>query len=426
MTQIEQIIQPSFHHAWGCLNGNRYTSIVFKGGRNSGKSTVVSLWIIARLSDTRAFPVNALVVRKVGETLHDSVFEQLKEAVSILGLDSIWIYRENPLSMQNRITGSRIIFRGADKPEKIKSIKTAGIPIAVLWIEELAEFRMEEELDTIVSSVVRASLPSGLKYKLIYSYNPPKRKSNWVNRKFNTTFLPATTFVHSSTYKDNPHLSKEAIEEIEYDRINNPVKYQWKWEGQTVDSGVVPFSNLNFRTISDEEISHFDNYKQGLDWGYAADPLAIVICHYDRTRRILYVFDEYYGVKIPNESAAEWLQAKHYHTTYTTADSAEPKSIDELRTRGVRIRGAVKGKGSVETGEKWLDELESIVIDPARCPNTAREFENISYQLDKDGNIISRLEDKDNHTIDAVRYAVEDEIGKHSMPSPILISGGGI
>ena len=421
---IEDIIQPAFYEPYRCLIGDKYTTVVMKGGRNSGKSTVVSLWIILRLSDTKHPPVNALVVRKVGETLHDSVFEQLKEAVSTLGLELLWEYRENPLRMVNKYTGSTIIFRGADKPEKIKSIKTSRIPIAVLWVEELAEFRTEEELDTIVKSILREQLPDGVNYKLIYSYNPPKRKANWVNKKFNTQFLPESTYVHHSTYLDNPYLSPEAIADAEYDKVHNPQKYRWVHMGECIDGGVIPFNNLVFEKITDEEISHFDNIRQGLDWGYAADPLAFVRCHFDKTRRRLYIFDEYYGVKVSNDRIAEWLKHKGYHTTNITADSAEPKSIDELRSHGVKILGAVKGKGSVETGEKWLDELEAIVIDANRTPNAAREFENISYQVDKDGNTLSRLEDKDNHTIDAVRYAIESEIGKKVWVKPTLITGG--
>lgn len=422
--RLSALIQPAFHETFRNIIDGSYTTIVEEGGRNSGKSTIISLALIYRLSSPLYPPVNALVLRKVGETLRESVFEQLKEAVGMLGMDDVWEFREAPLSMHNIQTGARIIFRGADKPEKIKSIKTSKIPLGILWIEELAEFRTEEELDTIVQSVIRAELPCGMQYRLIYSFNPPKRKQHWTNRKFKTQFLPPSTVVHHSTYRDNPYLSKEALEEIAFAKEHNPVKYRWVFEGETVDGGVVPFGNLEFRAVSDEEIGRFDNIRQGLDWGYAADPLAIVICHYDRTRKLLYVFDELYGVKISNESAAAWLRDRGYHRTLTTADSAEPKSIDELRLHGVRITGAVKGKGSVESGEKWLDELDTIVIDPVRCPNTAREFENASYAVDRDGKTLDRIEDKDNHTIDAVRYAVESEIGRRRIAHPAFIMGG--
>src|SRR5690606_15774403 len=116
-----------------------------------------------------------------------------------------------------------------------------------------------------------------------------------------------------------------------------------------------------------------------------------------------------YGVKISNREAADWIKKKGYHTDMIIADSAEPKSVDEMKTYGIRIKGAKKGPGSVEYGEKWLDDLEAIIIDPDRTPNTAREFENIDYMTDTDGNPRAKLEDKDNHTIDECRYAMEDD-----------------
>jgi PBSX family phage terminase large subunit len=388
---------------------DRYITIVMKGGRNSGKSTTASIWIIKQLMQK---PINALVVRKVGNTLHDSVFEQLKEAIEILGVADKWQIRISPMSLKYTETGTRIIFRGADKPEKIKSIKTSKYPIAILWVEELAEFRSEEEVSVIVNSVIRAELGAGLKYTIIFTYNPPKRKQNWVNKKYNTQFISSKVFVHHSTYLDNPYVSHAFIIEAEEAKQKTPHKYKWIYLGEPIGGGVIPFENLTFRTILSEEIAIADNIKQGIDWGYAADAFAFVRWYYDRTRRRLYALDEHYGVKLSNASVAMWIKSAGYNHDLTVADSAEPKSIDELRTYGINITGAKKGPGSVESGEKWLDELEEIIIDYARTPNIAREFESIDYQVDKDGNVKSKLEDFDNHTIDATRYACEDELGR--------------
>lgn len=143
---------------------------------------------------------------------------------------------------------------------------------------------------------------------------------------------------------------------------------------------------------------------------YAADPFSFVRWHYDKTRRKLYAIAEYYGVKLSNREVAEWIKNKGYNDTRIIADSSEPKSVAELKTYGIKITGAKKGPGSVEYGEKWLDDLDEIIIDYQRTPNIAREFENIDYQVDKDGNLKSKLEDKDNHTIDATRYACEDDM----------------
>ena len=411
---IRDKVLPAFHDFWEACDNPQYLYKVEKGGRNSSKSTHISIRIITELMKS---PVSALVIRKVAETLADSVVEQLKWAISYLGVEDDWKESKSPLGLTYKPTGNRIIFRGADKPQKIKSIKASKFPIAILWIEELDEFRDEDEVDTIVKSVLRAGLPEGLRYSIFYSYNPPKRKSSWVNKKYNTQFLPKNVFVHHSTYLDNPHVSQAFLDDAVEDKQKNEHKYKWIYLGEPIGGGVVPFSNLVFRIITDAEVAAFDNIRQGIDWGYAADPFAFVRLHYDKTRRKLYLFDEIYGIKMSNREAAERIKKKGYHTVTSVADSAEPKSIDEVKTFDVKCVGAVKGPGSVESGEKWLDDLEEIVIDVARTPNAAREFENIDYQVDRDGNIRSKLEEKDNHTIDATRYAVEELIVEAPPPA---------
>jgi PBSX family phage terminase large subunit len=275
----------------------------------------------------------------------------------------------------------------------------------------LDEFKTEDDVQVIVDSILRAELPHGLKYKIFYSYNPPKRKQNWVNKKFETQFTAPNVYIHHSTYLTNPYLTKQVLEEIEHTKETKPLKYKWMYLGEAIGGGIVPFDNLRFEKISNELFNSFNNIRQGLDWGYAVDPMAFGRWHYDKTRRLLWAMDEIYGIKLSNRFVADEIKRRGYHTDKITADSAEPKSIAELKSYGInRIAGAKKGAGSVEYGEKWLDDLEGIVIDYNRTPNTAREFENIDYQVDKDGNPKSKLEDKDNHTIDNARYACEDDM----------------
>ena len=162
------------------------------------------------------------------------------------------------------------------------------------------------------------------------------------------------------------------------------------------------------------EIKQFDNIRQGVDWGYGVDPLAFMRLHYDKTRRKIYIFDEYYGQKISNRQFAEWVLSKKYNDVMIYADSAEPKSVAEVSTYGIRCIGAKKGSGSVEYGEKWLDDLEGIIIDPDRCPNTAREFESIDYQVDREGNARARLQENDQHSIDATRYACSTDMSSNT------------
>ncbi|MCW2277744.1 PBSX family phage terminase large subunit [Heliophilum fasciatum] len=411
--RLSRIVTPHFQTFWKAANSRRYLRHVLKGGRGSAKSTHIGIRLI---TDMMRYPVTAVCIRRVANTLAESVFEQLKEAIEILGVGEYWRVVKNPLQLIYKPRGNKIIFRGADDANKIKSIKMAKFPIAIMWIEELAEFKTEDEVSTIENSVLRAELPDGLFYAFYYSYNPPKRKQSWVNKKYETQFVPVNTFVHHSTYLDNPHISKAFVEEAEDVKAKSPQKYEWEYLGKAIGSGVVPFDNLVFRRITDEEIKRFDNIRQGVDWGYGVDPFAFVRWHYDKTRRKIYALDEIYAVKLSNREAAEQIKAKGYDTQQSIADSAEPKSVDELKLQyHIRIKGARKGPGSVEYGEKWLDDLEEIVIDPQRTPNIAREFENIDYQTDADGNPKAKLEDKDNHTIDATRYAFENDMKRSGI-----------
>lgn len=409
MTQIKlsEVFTKSFIDLHKKIKSEDYLKYVLKGGRASGKSSFIAQEIIL---DIIKYPITVLCVRKVGNTLQESCYEQIKEAIDQLNLNDYFKLNISPLKITYTPRGNAIIFRGADDPAKIKSIKMAKYPIARLWIEELAEFKTEDEVSMIENSILRGELDGDLKYKFYYSYNPPKRKQSWVNKRYETNFLPQNTFVHHSCYLDNPYISRAFREEAEHIKETKPLKYRWEYLGEPIGSGVVPFDNLVFQSIKDGEIRNFDNLRQGIDWGYANDPFAFIRLYYDKTRRKIYVFDEIYQVKLSNRKAFELINKRGYRDCKTIADSAEPKSVDEMRSYGLRIEGARKGQGSVEYGEKWLDDLEAIVIDPKRCPFTAREFENIDYAVDKDGNPKNRLEDKDNHAIDAIRYALSEDM----------------
>lgn len=409
MTQIKlsEVFTKSFIDLHKKIKSEDYLKYVLKGGRASGKSSFIAQEIIL---DIIKYPITVLCVRKVGNTLQESCYEQIKEAIDQLNLNDYFKLNISPLKITYTPRGNTIIFRGADDPAKIKSIKMAKYPIARLWIEELAEFKTEDEVSMIENSILRGELDGDLKYKFYYSYNPPKRKQSWVNKRYETNFLPQNTFVHHSCYLDNPYISKAFREEAEHIKETKPLKYRWEYLGEPIGSGVVPFDNLEFRAISTKELLNFDNIRQGIDWGYANDPFAFVRLHYDKTRRRIYIFDELYQVKLSNRNAAQKIKENGWNDTKIIADSAEPKSIDEMWEYGLKIYGANKRPGSVEYGEKWLDDLEEIIIDPKRCPNTAKEFENIDYAVDKDSNPKNKLEDKDNHAIDATRYSLSEDM----------------
>ncbi|PKE57272.1 PBSX family phage terminase large subunit, partial [Macrococcoides caseolyticum] len=340
-------------------------------------------------------------------------YEQIKWAMEQQQVTHLFKVMKSPLEIQYIPRGNKIIFRGAQNPERLKSLKDSKFPYAIAWIEELAEFKTEDEVTTITNSLLRGELDDGLFYKFFFTYNPPKRKTSWVNKKYETVFQPPNTFVHHSTYLDNPYIAQAFKDEAEAQRIKNEKRYRWEYLGEAIGSGVVPFDNLEFREIPDKEYNTFDNFRQGVDYGYATDPLAFVRWHYDKKRNTIYAMEEIYGVKMSNKKLSEnmyKIKAEEHHTI----SEVSPKDIDELKfEHGIyNIKQAKKGPGSVEYGEKWLDDLDAIVIDPKRTPNIAREFENIDYETDRDGNPKARLVDVDNHTIDATRYAFENDMKK--------------
>lgn len=407
---ISEKVLPVFYDVWKACNDPDILNVVCKGGRNSSKSTTISIRLIY---NRMKYKSHALVIRKVDKSLRKSCREQLIWAIEHLGVQSSWSYGTSPacdMTLTYMPTGTKIFFEGANNPVKLKSWKTSDYPTTELWYEEVEEFKTEEEISTINNSFLRAELPQGLYNKFYYTYNPPKRKQSWLNKKYESQFQARHTFVHHSDYRTNPFVSKLFMLEAEHIKETQSRRYEWEYLGLPIGGGVIPFENLTFRTISDDEFCTFDNIRQGVDWGYATDPLAFVRVHYDKTRRKLFFMDEIYGVKMSNREFCETIKSRMYHKVLTIADSAEPKSIDECKQNGLYIHGAKKGQGSVEFGEKWLDDLEEIVIDVNRTPNVAREFEGIDYQIDKDGNIRNKLEDKDNHSIDSVRYALSEDM----------------
>jgi len=405
---IALFVPRKFKNVWVASKDPNILNIVCKGGRGSGKSSDIAHIITQMLM---RYPVNAVGIRKIDNTIELSIFEQIKWAIAEQGVSHLFKVNKSPMRITYIPRGNYIVFRGAQEPERIKSLKSANFPFAIVWIEELSEFKTEDEVTTITNSLLRGELDKGLFYKFFYSYNPPKRKQSWANKKYETQFQPTNTLVHHSTYLDNPFISKQFIEEAEAAKERNEYRYRWEYLGHAIGSGVVPFDNLAFDEIPDELFSSFDNIRNGLDYGYATDPVAFVRWHYDKKRNGIYAVDEYYGVKISNRKLAEWITNKGYQSDAILAE-VEPKSNAEMKNEhGIkRIKQVKKGPDSVEYGEKWLDDLDFIWIDAKRTPNIAREFENIDYETDRDGNPKARLEDKDNHTIDGTRYAFEDDM----------------
>lgn len=401
--KLSDVVAPAFKEVHNALKNNKYTHYWLSGGRGSTKSSFISIeLILGIMNDPEA---NAVILRKVKDTLKESVFDQLVWAIDALGVEGYWHVPDAKLVLTYIPTGQQIRFRGADKPKKIKSMKFSKGYCKYLWYEELDEFTGMEEVRMINQSLMRG----GPKFNVFYSYNPPQSVNNWVNAE--KQFTRNDRLTHHSNYLTVPKewLGKQFLIEAEHLKTVKPKSYEHEYLGEVTGTGGEVFDNVTLRPITDEEIKDFWNIKRGLDFGYAIDPLAYGTMHYDRKKKRLYIFHEHYKVGLSNFQAYEHIKDENKDNELIMADSAEPKSINELRQYGSRIIGVRKGPDTVEYGIKFLQDLEEIIIDDIRCPNTAKEF--ISYELEKDGNgdFKAKFPDKNNHAIDMVRYALNDE-----------------
>lgn len=407
---LRSVIAPAFYGLHGDIKQGGHTHYRLKGGRGSTKSSFISIEIILGImKDPKA---NAMALRKVGRNLADSVYTQLLWAIDILGVSEYWQTKKNPLEIVYRPTGQRIIFRGADNPRKIKSTKFQSGYCKFIWYEEASEFGGMEEIRNINQSLMRG----GSSFIVFYSFNPPRSVSNWINT--DTALTRSDTLVHHSTYLDVPPqwLGEAFITEAEHLKAVKPEAYEHEYLGKATGTGGEVFRNVTLREISDEEIKNFDRIHRGLDWGYAVDPLHYTVNHYDKTRRRLYIFYEIHAAGLSNRKAAELIKAENKGNGVIVCDSAEPKSIAEVNGYGLRCTGAKKGPDSVEYGIKFLQDLEEIIIDPKRCPATAEEFLHYELEKDKEGNFKAGFPDRNNHSIDAVRYSLVIEPRKPERP----------
>lgn len=399
--RLSEIIAPVFYGLHRDLRNDRYTHFWIKGGRGSTKSSFVSIEIILGImEDTNA---NAVVLRKVRANIKDSVFEQMLWAIDMLGVSDYFSAKASYPEIVYLPTGQRIVFRGVDDPRKIKSAKFKNGYAKFIWFEEADEFSGPREIRAINQTLLRG----GGVFKVFYTYNPPQSRRSWVNSE--VLKKRKDKRVHHSTYLDVPKqwLGEQFLREARHIKRVAYDTYRHEYLGEVTGTGGEVFRNLNIREISDSEIAGFDKIYRGLDWGYAADPLHYTVNYFDSRRKLLFIFYEIQKTGISNLKAAELIKAENVGNTTVICDSAEPKSIGDIVSYGVRAVAAKKGPGSVEYGIKWLCSLEGIIIDPVRCPKTAREFMNYELERDKNGEFREAYPDRNNHSIDAVRYSLE-------------------
>ena len=422
---LKDCIIPMYYDVLDDIFHHRHVHYVFPGGRGSTKSSFVG-GISIPLLIMQNPKIHAICFRKVRNTIQNSIYSQVVWGLYQLGVDSLFtIPKTYSTPITYNPTGQKIFFMGLDDPDKVKSVKPPFGYIGVTWFEELDQFAGEAELRKVTQSTMRG----GDKFWDFRTFNPPISRNNWANEYTYDCEVKRvdSTLVVRNTYFDVPRnwLGEQFIAEAEELKEINPRAYQHEYMGEAIGTGGDVFQNVEdmdmtvpveIRDNNDMLLETvplyktFDHIYNGLDWGFAMDPLRFVKCHFDRKKLDLYIFDEWTTYKTRNEDAFRMLydeQKKISRDELLIADSAEPKSVADFKAYGAWVRGADKGPDSVRYGIKWLQGLRHIYIDKRRCPETFREFVNYEYEQNRDGTFISDYPDADNHSIDATRYALQ-------------------
>lgn len=399
MIKLPEVVGKGYGDYWRFKGRYR----VVKGSRASKKSTTTAMDMIYRIMK---YPLsNGLVVRKTFRTLQDSCFAQLKWAIRRLNVEEYFDYKYSPLEIVYKPTGQKILFRGLDDPLKVTSVTVNVGYLCFLWIEEAYEITNENDFDMLDESI-RGEVPDELFKQITLTLNPWNER-HWIKKRFFDAPKDPDIFTLTTNYKINEWLDKSDLKVFERMKENNPRRYQVAGLGHW---GIV--DGLVYENWSEQEYN-FDTVKNlqivcGLDYGYTNDPTALFVGFLDRENKKLYVWDELYQKGLSNRQISDKIKSMGYGKERITADSAEPKSNDELNYLGLRVTGAKKGADSVMNGIQWIQELK-IIIHP-RCVNFITEIGNYSWASDKFGNKLNKPMDEFNHEMDAMRYALEKYI----------------
>ncbi len=407
-TKLSSVIAPSFKEVHKDIKDGGHTHYWLAGGRGSAKSTFASAEIPLLLIKNPN--MHAVILRKVGNTLKGSVYAQMEWAIDRLGLRSEFDFHKSPLEIERKSTHQKIKFLGVDDPMKIKSVKVPFGYTGIVFYEELDQFSGMEEIRSINQSLLRG----GDRFVVLYCFNPPKSVNAWVNEEI--LIDDPDRMVHRSTYLDVPQewLGEQFLLEAEKLKARNELLYRHEYLGVATGTGGAVFDNVEDMSMTDEQIDSFDRLYFGLDFGFAVDPLAFVSMYYDSKKEDLYIFDEVYRQKLTNSEAFDLIKPKAGRGR-VIADSAEPKSIAEMKGYGLFIEGAKKSHDIRNYGYKWLQTRNHIYIDKRRCPNTYREFIAYEYERNRQGLFISSYPDGNDHGLDACRYGLSRAMGGGGM-----------
>lgn len=414
--RLSEVIAEPFHPVHRDIKEHRHTHYWLKGGRGSTKSTFAAIQVV--LAIKRDPDANAVVLRKVGNTMRDSVLATLIRAAEILHVADEFNVKLSPMEMVYEPTGQRIIFRGVDHPSKLKSLAVPQGSVKVVWFEELDEFYGMPEIRSVLQSLVRGPGP----HVVLYTYNPPRSRDSWCNKE--ATRDRPDRLVHHSTYLEVPAewLGEQFIREAEDVKAHREDAYRHEYLGEAIGMGGNVFENVEVREVTDDEIATVDRWHNGVDWGYFPHPWVFERVGYDPARRRVYVVCERSGHKLSNAETAEMVKAvltyeperanwdarrgAEYVRDLVWCDSAEPRSIADYRDLDIDARPVKKGPGRRHEDVRWLQALDAIVIDPARAPLAAEQFTSYEYVRTRDGAYTTAYPDEGDDAIDAVRYAL--------------------
>lgn len=383
---------------------------IFYGGSSSGKSFFLAQRCII---DMLQGGHNYLIVRKVARTLRKSTFNEITKAISAMNVSKFFKINSSDMVITGP-NGYQILFAGSDDPEKIKSITPAKGVIDTIWCEEATEF----EYGDIKQLQKRLRGASKYVKRLVLSFNPIYQ-THWIYQTYfaghwndnSTRYEDDTLTILKTTYRDNEFLTEDDIKGLESE--TDPYWKAVYCDGKWGVLGHAIFTNWETADLSGKENS-LDNFCNGLDFGYAADPTALIRVAYDRRQATIYITEGKYLHGYTNDLIAAEIK-NVCGSELIICDCAEPKSIQELKQLGCTAQACVKGKDSINFGIKWL-QRQHIVVDSS-LKDMINELTVYRWQEDKDGNPLPKPVDRDNHLLDALRYALQYEM-KNTNPLP--------
>lgn len=383
------------------------------GGYGSSKSYHVAVKLIKKLLQEKR---KALVIREVFDTIRDSCFDLLEEVANAMGVEEYLTFTTSPMQVRFK-NGSRIIFKGMDKPAKLKSLNG----VSIVWIEECSEVKYEG-FKEILGRLRHPTLSN----HIILSTNPVS-KSNWCykhffqDRKNNVLILDdeelyrkrimivGNTYYHHSTVDDNFFVPASYVEQLDDLQIHDPDLYRVARKGRFGINGTLVFPQFEIqpheKVLKLMKAVKSPLEKNGMDFGFVTSYNAALRMLIDHEEKILYIYKEYYSRNKTDPEIAENME--DWKDIVIKADCAEPKAIKFYKQAGFRMKACKKFKGSRSMYTKKVKRFKKIICSDA-CPNTIDELKELTFAVDKDDEIIEDEFNIDPHTLSAIWYGLDD------------------